>query len=44
MVLYSSVLPTYGDNKDTFDVSKDANDPSNFNEMNDEIIIRKWEI
>lgn len=43
MVLYSSVLPTYGDKKsrETFDASKDANDPDKFNETDDEIIIKK---
>lgn len=42
MVLYASVLPTYGDtkSKDTFDASKDANNPANFNETEDEIIRR----
>jgi len=41
VVMYSSVLPSNEESKEPdFDSSKDANDPNNFNDDTDEIIVR----
>ncbi|MCC8155483.1 MAG: hypothetical protein LIP01_15650 [Tannerellaceae bacterium] len=43
LIMYSSVLPAYDDLKEEerFDESIDVNNPDNFNNEQDEIIVKK---
>ena len=39
-IMYSCATPLYDDEEDTWDASKDANNPDNFDDSDEEITVR----